>query len=79
MLSFTGGVLIAPYTASKSGLAGLTKLLANGLAPHGINVNGIAPGYMATEFTRALQEDPARNSEISARIPQGRWGTRERP
>ena len=75
MLSFTGGVLIAPYTASKSGLAGLTKLLANELAPHGINVNGIAPGYMATEFTRALQEDPVRNAEISARIPQGRWGT----
>ena len=75
LLSFQGGILIAPYTASKSGLAGLTKLLANELAPHGVNVNGIAPGYMATEFTLALQNSPERNAEITSRIPQGRWGT----
>jgi 2-deoxy-D-gluconate 3-dehydrogenase len=75
LLSFQGGILIAPYTASKSGLAGLTKLLANELAPHGINVNGIAPGYMATEFTAPLQQDPERNASIVSRIPQGRWGT----
>jgi 2-deoxy-D-gluconate 3-dehydrogenase len=75
LLSFQGGILIAPYTASKSGLAGLTKLLANELAPHGINVNGIAPGYMTTEFTEPLRKDPERNASILARIPQGRWGT----
>jgi 2-deoxy-D-gluconate 3-dehydrogenase len=75
LFSFQGGILIAPYTASKSGLAGLTKLLANELAPHGINVNGIAPGYMATDFTLPLQQDPERNASITARIPQGRWGT----
>lgn len=74
LMSYQGGVLIAPYTASKSGLAGLTKLLANEWAPHGINVNGIAPGYMATKFTLPLQNDPERNASIVARIPQGRWG-----
>ena len=75
LLSFQGGILTAAYTPSKSGLTGLTKLLANELAPHGINVNGIAPGYMATEFTLALQNSPERNAEITGRIPQGRWGT----
>jgi 2-deoxy-D-gluconate 3-dehydrogenase len=77
LLSFQGGILIAPYTASKSGLAGLTKLLANELAPHGVNVNGLAPGYMTTEFTLPLQKDPERYAQILARIPQGRWGTRD--
>jgi 2-dehydro-3-deoxy-D-gluconate 5-dehydrogenase len=75
LLSFQGGILVAPYTASKSGLAGLTKLLANEWAPHGINVNGIVPGYMATEITLPLQKDPERSASITARIPQGRWGT----
>jgi 2-deoxy-D-gluconate 3-dehydrogenase len=75
LLSFQGGVLNAPYTSSKSGLAGLTRLLANEWAPHGVNVNGITPGYMATEFTAALLKDPERSASILARIPQGRWGT----
>lgn len=75
LMSFQGGVHVGPYTASKSGLAGLTKLLANEWAPHGVNVNGIAPGYMATQFTLPLQNDPERNASITARIPQGRWGT----
>ncbi|HZF27812.1 MAG TPA: 2-dehydro-3-deoxy-D-gluconate 5-dehydrogenase KduD [Gammaproteobacteria bacterium] len=74
MLSFQGGVRVAAYTASKSGLAGLTKLLANEWAPHGINVNGIAPGYFATNNTTALRADEKRNAEILARIPAGRWG-----
>jgi 2-deoxy-D-gluconate 3-dehydrogenase len=75
LMSFQGGVLVAPYTASKSGLAGLTKLLANERAPHGVNVNGIAPGYMATQFNLSLQRDLERNAAITTRIPQGRWGT----
>lgn len=74
MLSFQGGVRVAAYTASKSGLAGLTKLLANEWAPHGINVNAIAPGYFATNNTTALRADEKRNAEILARIPAGRWG-----
>jgi 2-deoxy-D-gluconate 3-dehydrogenase len=74
MLSFQGGVRVASYTASKSGLAGLTKLLANEWAPHGINVNAIAPGYFATDNTTALRADLKRNAEILARIPAGRWG-----
>jgi 2-deoxy-D-gluconate 3-dehydrogenase len=74
MLSFQGGVRVAAYTASKSGLAGLTKLLANEWAPHGINVNAIAPGYFATDNTTALRADAKRNAEILARIPAGRWG-----
>ena len=75
MLSYQGGVLVPSYTASKSGVMGLTRLLANELAPYGINVNAIAPGYMATENTRALREDPLRNKAILERIPAGRWGT----
>jgi len=75
LLSFQGGLLVAPYTASKSGLAGLTRLLANEWAPHGVNVNGITPGYMATELTAALLKDSERSASILARIPQGRWGT----
>ncbi|MFZ5497168.1 MAG: 2-dehydro-3-deoxy-D-gluconate 5-dehydrogenase KduD [Verrucomicrobiota bacterium] len=74
MMSFQGGIRIGSYTAAKSGLAGLTRLMANELAPHGINVNAIAPGYMATDNTAALQADPARNKAILDRIPAGRWG-----
>ena len=75
MLSFQGGILVPSYTASKSAVMGLTRLLANELGAHGINVNAIAPGYMATENTRPLREDPARNKAILDRIPAGRWGT----
>lgn len=74
MLSFQGGIRVAAYTASKSGLAGITRLLANELAAHRINVNAIAPGYMATSNTDALRADAARNRDILARIPAGRWG-----
>jgi 2-deoxy-D-gluconate 3-dehydrogenase len=74
MLSFQGGIRVAAYTASKSALAGLTKAMANELAPIGINVNAIAPGYMATDNTAALRADPARNKSILERIPAGRWG-----
>ncbi len=77
MLSFQGGVRVAAYTASKSGLAGLTKLLANEWAPHGINVNAIAPGYFVTDNTAALRADAKRNAEIVGRIPAGRWGEPE--
>jgi len=74
MLSFQGGIRVPSYTASKSGVAGLTKLLANEWAKHGINVNAIAPGYFATNNTEALRNDELRNSEILGRIPAGRWG-----
>lgn len=74
MLSFQGGIRVPSYTASKSGLKGLTMLLANEWASKGINVNGIAPGYMATDNTAALRSDEKRNAEILARIPAGRWG-----
>lgn len=74
MLSFQGGIRVASYTSSKSGVAGLTKLLANEWASKGINVNAIAPGYFATNNTAALQADEKRNSEILGRIPAGRWG-----
>jgi 2-deoxy-D-gluconate 3-dehydrogenase len=74
MLSFQGGVRVASYTASKSGVAGLTKLLANEWAPHRINVNAIAPGYFVTDNTTALRADAKRNAEILSRIPAGRWG-----
>jgi 2-deoxy-D-gluconate 3-dehydrogenase len=77
LLSFQGGIRVPSYTASKSAVLGLTRLLANELAPHGINVNAIAPGYMVTENTRALREDPARNQAILDRIPAGRWGDPE--
>lgn len=75
MLSFQGGIRTASYTSSKSGMLGLTRLLANEWAAHGINVNAIAPGYMATSNTTALRDDEQRNGEILARIPAGRWGT----
>ncbi len=74
MLTFQGGIRVASYTASKSGVGGLTKLLANEWAGKGINVNAIAPGYIATNNTAALQADEKRNSEILGRIPAGRWG-----
>jgi 2-deoxy-D-gluconate 3-dehydrogenase len=74
MLSFQGGIRVPSYTASKSGIAGLTRLLANEWAAHGINVNAIAPGYFATNNTAALQADAKRNTEILGRIPAGRWG-----
>ncbi|MCG5481335.1 MAG: SDR family oxidoreductase, partial [Ensifer alkalisoli] len=74
MLSFQGGIRVPSYTASKSGVAGLTKLLANEWAAKGINVNAIAPGYIATNNTEALRADEARNRSILERIPAGRWG-----
>ncbi len=74
MLSFQGGIRTASYTASKSGLAGLTRLLANEWAAQGINVNAIAPGYFETNNTTALRADETRNRDILARIPAGRWG-----
>ena len=74
MLSFQGGIRVPSYTASKSAVMGLTRLLACELGPHGINANAIAPGYMATDNTRPLREDPARNRAILDRIPMGRWG-----
>lgn len=77
MLTFQGGIRVASYTASKSGVGGLTKLLANEWAGKGINVNAIAPGYIATNNTAALQADEKRNAEILGRIPSGRWGDPE--
>lgn len=77
MLSFQGGIRVAGYTAAKSGLLGLTRLLANEWAAKGINVNAIAPGYFRTDNTQSLQDDPKRNAEILARIPAGRWGEPE--
>ncbi len=75
MLSFQGGIRVASYTASKSGLAGITRLLACEWAARGINVNAIAPGYIATNNTAALRDDADRSSAILARIPAGRWGS----
>lgn len=75
LLSFQGGITVPGYTAAKSGIAGLTKALANEWAGQGVNVNAIAPGYMATDNTAALQADPDRNAAILERIPAGRWGT----
>lgn len=74
MLSFQGGIRVPSYTASKSGLMGLTRAMANEWAEHNINVNAIAPGYMATNNTQALREDEERNKAILERIPAGRWG-----
>ena len=75
MLSFQGGVRVPSYTASKSGVMGITRLMANEWAGHGINVNAIAPGYMATNNTAALRADEKRNAAILERIPAGRWGS----
>ncbi len=74
MLSFQGGVRVASYTASKSGVLGITRLLANEWAAKGINVNSIAPGYIETNNTEALRADPDRSAAILGRIPAGRWG-----
>jgi 2-deoxy-D-gluconate 3-dehydrogenase len=74
LLSFQGGITVPAYAASKHGLAGVTKALANEWAKERINVNAIAPGYIATENTKALREDPVRNQAILDRIPEGRWG-----
>ncbi|MEU3342141.1 SDR family oxidoreductase [Streptomyces sp. NPDC006668] len=75
LLSYQGGITVPGYTAAKHGIAGLTKALANEWAPHGVNVNAIAPGYIATDNTQALQDDPARSKAILERIPAGRWGS----
>ncbi len=77
MLSFQGGILVPSYTAAKSAVMGLTRALANELAQHNITVNAIAPGYMATDNTAALQADPVRSKAILERIPAGRWGKPE--
>jgi 2-deoxy-D-gluconate 3-dehydrogenase len=77
LLSFQGGILVPAYTAAKSGVAGLTRALANEWAGLGINVNALAPGYMATENTAALRADPSRSKSILDRIPAGRWGVPE--
>ncbi len=74
LLSFQGGIRVPSYTAAKHGVAGITKLLANEWASKGINVNAIAPGYIATSNTQALRADAARNQAILERIPAGRWG-----
>jgi 2-deoxy-D-gluconate 3-dehydrogenase len=73
MLSFQGGINVAPYTVSKHAVAGLTRALANEWAPLGVNVNAVAPGYVATANTAVLRADPVREAEIRARIPAGRW------
>lgn len=75
LLTFQGGITVPGYAASKGGIGQLTKALANEWAPYGINVNAIAPGYIATDNTQALQDDPDRSKSILERIPQGRWGT----
>ena len=75
MLSFQGGIRVPSYTASKSAVMGLTRLMACELGPLGINTNAIAPGYIATDNTAPLRADPARNQAILERIPAGRWGT----
>jgi 2-deoxy-D-gluconate 3-dehydrogenase len=75
LLSFQGGINVPGYTASKSAIAGLTKALANEWTPKGVNVNAIAPGYIATDNTQALQDDPERSRAILERIPAARWGT----
>jgi 2-dehydro-3-deoxy-D-gluconate 5-dehydrogenase len=75
MLSFSGGLEVSPYAASKGGVAQLTRALANEWAPHGVNVNAIAPGYFRTELTAPIwRDDPDRSAEIVGRLPAGRWG-----
>ena len=75
MLSFQGGIRVPAYASSKHGIVGLTKSFAIGLGPYGVNVNAIAPGFMATDLTLPLQQDPDRNASILKRIPIGRWGS----
>jgi 2-dehydro-3-deoxy-D-gluconate 5-dehydrogenase len=77
LLSFQGGITVPAYAASKHGIAGVTKALANEWAKERVNINAIAPGYIATENTKALREDPVRNKAIQERIPEGRWGRPE--
>ena len=77
MLSYSGGITVPAYTASKHGIAGITKALANEWAKDNIQVNAVAPGYMRTDNTQALQDNPTRNNAIIARIPTGRWGNPE--
>jgi 2-deoxy-D-gluconate 3-dehydrogenase len=77
MLSFQGGIFVPGYTASKSGIAGITKAFANELAKERMNFNAIAPGYIATENTRPIREDAKRSESILTRIPEGRWGATE--
>ncbi len=74
VLSFQGGIFTTAYTVSKHGILGLTRVMANELAKFKINVNAIAPGYMVTDISKPLREDPKRNAEILSRIPMGRWG-----
>jgi 2-deoxy-D-gluconate 3-dehydrogenase len=74
LLSFQGGIRVAAYTAAKHGVAGVTRALANEWAGSGVNVNAIAPGYVRTDNTQALQDDVERSGQILARIPAGRWG-----
>jgi 2-deoxy-D-gluconate 3-dehydrogenase len=75
LLSFQGGVTVPAYAASKGAVAQLTKALCNEWAGRGVNVNAVAPGYMATDMNTALLQDPVRSEQISARIPAGRWGS----
>lgn len=75
MLSFQGGIRVPSYAAAKSGIAGITRAMANELAAHGVNVNAIAPGYILTGHTQVLHDDADRNPAILARIPAGRWGS----
>ena len=77
LLSFQGGITVSAYAASKHGIAGITKALANEWAKERINVNAVAPGYIATDNTQPLRDDTARNDSILARIPEGRWGAPE--
>ena len=77
LLAFQGGILVSSYAIAKHGVLGATQALANEWAPHGVRVNAIAPGYIATDFNEALRADPARAREMLARIPAGRWGTPE--
>jgi 2-dehydro-3-deoxy-D-gluconate 5-dehydrogenase len=77
LLAFQGGVLVSAYATAKHGVLGLTRALANEWAPHGVRVNALAPGYIATELNKRLRTDPVRYDEILARIPAGRWGSPE--
>jgi 2-deoxy-D-gluconate 3-dehydrogenase len=77
LLSFQGGVLVSSYVIAKHGVVGVTRALANEWAQHGVRVNAIAPGYIATDFTVALRDDERRYQEILGRIPAGRWGASE--
>lgn len=77
MQSYRAGKRIFPYAASKHGILGLTKAYADALAPYNIQVNGLAPGYIMTDMTKALQEDPVRGPEIKEHIPSGEWGVPE--